>query len=194
MPAGIGRELKLKCRFPQPRNSINCMTRLAGDRLAAWAVDWLCILAWVAVTAAVGVPLFLAGITRGVGTVWLNVIGAVVLIVPVTVGLAWLESGARQSTVGKRRRRLRVAGVDTGSRVTFSRALLRNSLKIALPWTLGHAVVFGFVQTDSGGSVPAWLWAATAAAYVLPIVYVASLFLGRGHTPYDRISRTAVIK
>jgi hypothetical protein len=181
-------------QIPALTNIIDSMTRLAGDRLAAWVVDWLCILVWVALTASVGVPLFLSGITRGVSTVWLNVTGALVLIVPVTVGLAWLESGTRQSTVGKRTRRLQLVGADTGSRVTFSRALLRNSLKIALPWTLGHAVVFGIVQTGSSGSVPGWLWTATAAAYVLPIVYVTSLFLGRGRTPYDRLSRTAVIK
>jgi hypothetical protein len=42
--------------------------------------------------------------------------------------------------------------------------------------------------------VPGWLWAATASAYFLPIVYVATLFLGSGHTPYDRLSRTTVIK
>src|ERR1700712_4543510 len=131
--------------IPGVTNSIKCMTRLAGDRLAAWALDWLCILAWVAVTAAVGVPLLLTGVTHGVSPVWLNIIGAVVLIAPVTVGLAWLEFGTRPATFGKRTRRLQVAGADTGSRVTFSRALLRNSLKIALPWTLGHAVVFGLV-------------------------------------------------
>ena len=87
-----------------------------------------------------------------------------------------------------------MAGADTGSRVTFSRALLRNSLKVALLWTVGHAVVFGLAQTSSSGSVPGWLWAATAAAYILPIVYVASLFPGRGRTPYKRLSRTAVTR
>src|ERR1700709_1004055 len=128
---------------PGLTNSIVSMTRHPGDRLAAWVLDWVCILAWVAVTAAVGVPLFLTGITHGVSTVWLNIIGAVVLIAPVTVGLAFFESGARQATLGKRPRTLQGAGADTGSRVTFSRALLRNSLKVALPWALGHAVVFG---------------------------------------------------
>ena len=31
------------------------------DRLFAWLIDWLVILAWVAIVAAIGVPLFLGG-------------------------------------------------------------------------------------------------------------------------------------
>lgn len=68
------------------------------------------------------------------------------------------------------------------------------SLKIALPWMIGHAVVFEIVNRDAAGQVPAWLWVATAGAYVLPAVYVVSLFIRRGRTPYDWISRTTVIR
>ncbi|MGO2035095.1 MAG: hypothetical protein ACTH2U_01360 [Brevibacterium sp.] len=41
--------------------------RLGMRRIAAWLVDWLCILIWVAITAAVGVPLYLNGITSPAG-------------------------------------------------------------------------------------------------------------------------------
>ena len=42
-------------------------------------------------------------------------------------------------------------------------------------------------------SAPA-IRAVTALAYFLPIAYVASLFIGSGRTPYDRIIRTAVTR
>lgn len=44
-----------------------------------------------------------------------------------------------------------------------------------------------------GLSAPA-IRAVTALAYFLPIAYVASLFIGSGRTPYDRITRTAVTR
>ena len=170
------------------------MSRHPWDRLVAWLVDCLCILGWVAVTAAVGVAFYMAGATVGLSRGALNIIATVIVVVPVTIALAWLESSSRQATVGKRTRRLRVVDADTGSRVPFRRALLRNVLKIAVPWLLGHAVVFEIVQTSEAGAVPGWLWVATAGAYVLPAVYVASLFVRRGRTPYDRISRTTVTR
>lgn len=76
------------------------MSRHPWDRLVAWLIDWMCVLAWVAVTAAVGVPLFLAGVTDGLSEGALNIIPAVIVVVPVTISLARLESGAREATVG----------------------------------------------------------------------------------------------
>jgi uncharacterized RDD family membrane protein YckC len=168
------------------------MSRHPLDRLLAWLIDWMCILAWVAVTAAVGVPLYLTGLTRTLTSGVLNVIATIVIVVPVTVALAKMESGPRQATVGKRIRGLRVLDSGRGSRANFGQALLRSGLKVALPWTLGHWVAFELSQSTGGDPVPPWAWAATASAYVLPIGYVGSLFLGRGRTPYDRISGTVV--
>ena len=170
------------------------MSRHPWDRLVAWFIDWLCILAWVVVTAVVGVAFYEAGATAGLSPGALNVIATAIVVVPVTIALAWLESSSREATIGKRSRRLRVVDADTGTRVPFPRALLRNALKIALPWMVGHAVVFEIVQTSEAGAVPGWLWVATAGAYVLPAVYVVSLFLRRGRTPYDWLSRTSVTR
>ncbi|GAA4371678.1 hypothetical protein GCM10023166_21100 [Paeniglutamicibacter cryotolerans] len=159
----------------------------------ACLVDWLLVLGWVATTAAVGIPLFLSGVTRGLSVVALNLVATLVLVAPVTVGLAVLESGVREATIGKRARQLIVVNVTTGQRISMKRALLRNALKIALPWTIGHAAVYGIVRTSMTGSVPPAIWVVTAIAYVLPIAYVVSLFIGSGRTPYDRISGTSVV-
>jgi hypothetical protein len=70
-------------------------------------------------------------------------------------------------------------------------AILRNTLKIGVPWTIGHAAVFSIAQ--AGGSVPVpvpvSVWLLTVVAYVLPIMYVAFLFVGQGRTPYDLTCR-----
>jgi uncharacterized RDD family membrane protein YckC len=168
--------------------------RHPGNRLLAWVVDWACILVWVAITAAVGVPLFLAGVTRGLSIPALNVVATIILVLPVTVGLALLEASTRESTFGKRVRRLRVVDWRTGSRVPFGRTLLRNAVKVAIPWTLGHAAVYALVAGDPDAPPTVGVWVLTAVAYVLPIAYVVSLFVGDGRTPYDHLARTRVLR
>jgi hypothetical protein len=179
---GPGRELDV---VPVVREPLN--------RIVAWVADWGCIIGWVAITAAVGVPLFLTGVTRALDTVTLNLVAAAVVVFPVTFWLARLESGARKATPGKRLCRLVVITAADGSRSTFGRALLRNTLKIGAPWLIGHAAVYAIVQTSDSGAVPIGVWLLTGVSYILPIVYFASLFIGTGRTPYDRLSRTAVV-
>jgi uncharacterized RDD family membrane protein YckC len=86
---------------------------------------------------------------------------------------------------------VRVVALD-GGRVSFGAALLRNALKVALPWIVGHATVFAFSTTHITGATPTWLWVLTISAYVLPIVYVVSLFVRNGRTPYDLTAGTHV--
>ena len=156
-------------------------------------IDWLLILAWVGVTAAIGVPLYLAGITAPLNPLALNVVSAIVVVVPVVIGLGWVEASRRQATLGKHLRHLRVVDSTTGGAVTVGRALSRNALKIGLPWTIGHTAVIAIVSESEDGAVPWPVWVLTAAAYVLPLVYVTSLFVRDGLTAYDRAARTRVV-
>lgn len=156
-------------------------------------IDWLCILVWVAIVAAVGVPLYLLGVTSELPLLWLNVIATVTLVVPVTLALAGMESSRNEASFGKRALGLQVVNARTGERMGFPQSLARNALKIALPWTIGHTAVYGLVVTPPSEPVPLWIWAATAVAYILPIAYVVSLFFGKGRTPYDRLCGSAVI-
>jgi uncharacterized RDD family membrane protein YckC len=166
------------------------VSRLAVRRLLAWGVDWLCILVWVAVVAAVGVPLYLAGATPDLGPVALNLMGAALVVVPVTLALAGMESSRRASTPGKRLLRLEVVSWPDRHRAGFGRALARNTGKIAVPWLLGHAVAFAFA-TGEGLTLPV-LIVLTAVSYAVPILFVVSLFVSDGRTPYDRIVGTLV--
>ena len=76
------------------------VTRHPWSRLLAMLVDWFCILVWVAITAAVGVPLYLSGVTHSLGAVALNLVAALLLIVPTTAVLTVLESSPREASVG----------------------------------------------------------------------------------------------
>lgn len=158
-------------------------------RIAAWLVDWLVISAWIVVLFALGVTLLNAGVLGESSLLLLNVLSFAVLILPVTLALAVGES--RGATLGKRALRLRVTDATTGGRVGLGHALIRNALKIAVPWAIGHAAVYQLVATDGQGT-PAWLVALTVAAYVLPILWIISLFVRTGRTPYDLVAKTRV--
>ena len=164
---------------------------IGGRRIVAWLIDWACILAWVAVTAAIGVPLYLAGIIAPAGLLTLNAIGALVVVIPVVLGAAWFESRPVAATPGKRALGL---FVQTGAgRPPFRVALARNALKIGMPWLIGHAAVFAIVTSSATTeTVPVGVWVLTGAAYVIPLVWVVSLFVAGGRTPYDRITGTEV--
>jgi len=165
--------------------------RMPWRRIAAWLIDWLCILGWVAVTAAVGVPLYLAGVIAPSGLLLLNVIGAVVIVIPVVLGASFFESGKRAATPGKRALRLRVESHGAGP--SLPRAVARNALKLGVPWLIGHAAAFAIsTQSASHSGVSAAIWTLTGFAYLLPIAYVVSLFLPSGRTPYDLLAHAEV--
>ena len=89
------------------------------DRHFAWLIDWFVILAWVAIVVAIGVPLFLGGVTLRLEVVAVNVIASAALVVPVTGALAAMESRSRKVTIGKRFRRLQVEVDVTRQPVSF---------------------------------------------------------------------------
>ena len=169
------------------------ITRLPGARITAFGIDSGCALGWAAVTATVGVPLYVTGATHLVNPIALNIVSDMVITVPVTVGLAWLESRNHEATWGKRVRRLAVVTVAARSRISFARALGRNVAKVMVPWMVGHVAVFSIVAASATGAIPISVSILTVLAYVLPIVYVVSLFVGTGRTPYDRLAGTIVI-
>ena len=162
------------------------------DRLFAWLIDWLVSLAWVAIVAAIGVPLFLSGMASRLDVIAVNVIAAATLVVPVTGVLAAMESRSRPATIGKRSRRLHVVNDVTGQPVSFGCALVRNGLKVGIPWSIGHAAVYAIITSAGTTSMPIPVMVLTAIAYALPLLYVVCLFIGAGKTLYDRISGTRV--
>jgi len=158
------------------------------QRVLAWLIDCAGILGWLALTVAVGLVLRQLGVRPGpLGT---NVLATVFGVAPVCLGLAIFESGRREATPGKRRRHLVVVSTNQYRRIGLGRALVRNLLKVGLPWTLGHALAIALV---GGATFTARLVVLAALAYAVPIFYLITL-LAPPHRPvYDRLSGTNVV-
>ena len=164
------------------------MTSDPRRRLLAGLIDLGLMLAWAAVVAAVLLPLWLAGGTTGVGLLGLNLVGLALVVLPATIGLTLLESGRYEATPGKLRLGLRVRRDPSGERIRPGRSLLRNLLKLGVPWALGHLAA---VSLATGGGTDALVGALLTVA--VPVGYLATLFTGDGRTVYDRLAGTMVI-
>ena len=163
-------------------------------RILAWLIDWACILVWVGVTAAIGIPLYLHTDVMPSGLLARNMIGALVMVVPIIAVAASCESRGGAATPGKKAMGLQVTTQPAHSDPPrFRVTLARNLFKIGLPWLLGHSAVYALTDSGEGaGSVSVGVWILTAAAYLIPTLYVVSLFIADGRTPYDRITGTYV--
>ncbi len=164
------------------------VTSTPRQRLLAGLIDLGLALAWALVVAAVGVPLYLSGRTPVLGPLALNLLGLVLVVLPVTVALTMLECGRYEATPGKLKLGLRVRVDPTGSRLSWQRSLLRNLLKLGVPWTLGHLAA---IALAGGGGIDAQIGAVLSMA--VPVAYVVTLFLGDGRTVYDHLAGTMVI-
>lgn len=164
------------------------MGRLRGARIVATLIDVACMFPWLLVVAAAGAVLYVAGVTRDVDSLLGNLIGFVTLIVPISLAAAGFDGTARHATPGKRVLRLRVESAGQGP--GFARALLRNTIKYAIPWEIGHTAVFALV--GSTGAPAIWVTIALIAAYAIPIVSLL-LMITTGRALHDRVARTAVV-
>ena len=164
---------------------------LGWRRVAAWAVDWLIISAYA--VALVPVGLLLVDRSVRLPSLGWNAASFVVLIVPTTVWLAAWESGRSGATPGKRLLGLRVRLTREGD-VGRWRAAVRNALKVALPWELGHTAAFLLAEPTASGSTVLAGTASGVLACALAAGYLASLFIGTGRTPYDHAVASCVVR
>ncbi|MEO8262283.1 MAG: RDD family protein [Pseudolysinimonas sp.] len=167
-------------------------------RIAALLIDYALILGWMAVVAGASALIALVSggyadwLAWGVGVA--ELLGFVVLVLPVGVYLFASESSRRQATLGKRALRLRVVRVD-GSRPGAARILVRTLVKL-LPWEIAHFFVWHTVDVFSRGATefPPWLLAGLIVADVLPVAYVLIVAVQRERRgPHDLIAGTRVV-
>jgi len=143
---------------------------------------------WIGVVAAAGGVLWSSGFTRSFDAGAANVVGFVTLIVPITIAASGFEGSARHATPGKRLLRFRVDRWSGGG-AGFVRSLLRNGIKYAIPWELGHTAVFalfGSTTTPTPETV-----VVLVGAYGIPLLSLA-LLLVNGMSLHDRIAGTRV--
>lgn len=178
------------------------MSRLFAPRIArrarAYARDCVGYLVLPAALLPIGVPVAMHLEDPGAA----RAVALCSSAIPPVLAALWAaraESGVHAATWGKRRERLRVemGRVRTGGmpsaedRVPFARALVRNLVKITVPWQLGHVVavgaVFGDFETGAAGTM-----VATVLLYGVVIALAATVMLGSGRGIHDRIAATRV--
>jgi len=157
--------------------------------VVATVVDVVCMIPWIGVVAAAGAVLWTSGFTRSFDAGAANIVGFVTLIVPITITASGFEGSARHATPGKRLLRLRVDRWSGGG-AGFARSLLRNGIKYALPWELGHTAVFALFGVTSAPSASTVV--VLVGAYGLPLLSLALLFVN-GASLHDRIAGTQVV-
>lgn len=163
------------------------MHELAGARTRAYLADCGMYLA----VAAATVPLGVVAAAKGWGKSRAFVLG-VSSIPPLvaTVIAARQETGPMATTFGKRRQGLVVRSRD-GAPVTFKRGLIRNAVKVGIPWQLGHVVAVGAAVGYCDDADPLTL-AATALIYPLVGAMVVAGTTGSGRALHDRLVGTVV--
>ena len=76
-----------------------------------------------------------------------------------------------------------VVSRETGERLLFGSALLRNAVKF-VPWEFGHTLAQQAAFSGEAG-FPAWVWGPATVALVGPLWWLVAM-IATGRTPYDR--------
>ncbi len=161
---------------------------LAGQRGKAYARDCLGYLGIAGAT----VPFGIIALKAGWGNQRAFVLTASALPPLVaTVVAAARESSPLAATPGKRRYGLLVK-TNKGQKLPFGRALLRNAVKIGLPWQAGHTIAVGAAFGGFDEMDPLTV-GATVVTYPLVAAMLASVALREGRSIHDRIARSKVL-
>ena len=150
--------------------------------LFAFAADWFVVVLWGGLICG-AVMIANGGKPPQLGSPWAGqAMSFLTMTVPFTLYFALSESSAMRASLGKRVLGL-VVSRETGGRLSFGSALLRNAVKFT-PWEFGHTVVWQGVFSGEGG-FPAWVWGPVFIAFVGPVWWLVAL-IRTGRTPYDR--------
>ncbi len=175
----------------RPRN-------LAIRRLLAFLVDYGVMVLFVAVVSAAGFAIrSQLGVTSSAPTEFQQKLLSHALVfatimLPILLYFAVSESSRWQATIGKRVLRLQVTD-DHGGRPRLLRTLLRAAVKFS-PWELAHTGVWHVPGTPFVSEPGAFSFGIWIAALLLALWWIASIWLGDGRTPYDRIAGTVVTR
>lgn len=168
---------------------MDSMPGVKGQRIRAGLVDLGLALGWAAAVAGIVVVLALTGIGTTVPPLQLNLIVGAAVVAPVIGWLSLTEGGRYGASPGKQWLGLRVQRAD-GQDLGRGRALVRNLVKVGLPWLIGHAAAVSLLTSPAPIGLDVWLLA--GIAILLPLCYLAAVLLGDGRTPYDLLAGSRV--
>ena len=167
-------------------------------RILAFLLDYLVISAYLVILLAVSVLLG-SGPLRGVFQVLLanpdssEISAFLILVLPVILYFALLESSPWQASWGKRRMGLRVTDAH-GGRLSLARSLVRSILKF-VPWELTHACIWRIPGWPFAPQTPPpIITAGLVLVWVLVAMYIISLLVSKTHqTLYDWLAGAYVV-
>jgi hypothetical protein len=170
---------------------------LLWSRLLAFMADYLFIALYLLVLVGAGALIRITPLGADFGALFANPASAEVtsfmlLVLPVLLYFALMESSRWQATIGKRVVGLRVMTMG-GGRVGFPRALLRNVLKL-IPWELAHACLWRIPGWPlNPQEPPIWVNLGLVLVWVVVAVYAIGLAISKtGQTPYDHLAGARV--
>ena len=168
------------------------------QRTAAFLLDYLVIAAYMAILVIVGVGLGFGPLQGIFQAMFANpniseLSAFLLLVLPVILYFALLESSSWQATLCQRKLGLRVVDMH-GKRLSFPRALVRSLLQF-VPWELTHACLWRIPGWPLAPATPSpIIIAGLVLVWVLVAAYLLTMFVSKKHqTPYDWITGTCVI-
>lgn len=163
-------------------------------RVAAFALDYVIILAYLLLLVAVGFvlnTLFDVNQLLFANRVQSQVSGFLLVTLPITLYFSLGESSHRRGTWGKAKVGVQVI-TERGERISLWRAVIRTVLKF-IPWELSHTLVWTIIF--AGDESPVWVNYGFILVYGLIGLNLASLALTRKRQAiYDLLTKTYVIK
>ncbi|GLQ19883.1 RDD family protein [Algimonas porphyrae] len=159
-------------------------------RIAAYLVDYIVILLWLglifsaAMLGLIGIndPDVWTGADR-----WIAQAQAFLMVtLPVYLYFTISESRGRKATPGKRLLGLTVDG-------TPLQIMQRNLVKF-LPWEVAHTAIWHGMPLPAASEPTPLGLTLMCLSMAAAGLYIISLFIGSGRTPYDRISGTQVVR
>ncbi|WP_142829348.1 RDD family protein [Planococcus soli] len=162
-------------------------------RLKAFAVDYLLILAYLAVLLIFSV--FLMPSLQGwfqQSQVTAQLAGFLLLTLPVSLYFIITDSRVGKQSIGKRKMQIRV--VDENNRsISICQSIFRIALKF-LPWELSHFMAYRMIYMEDG-EVLLVDYFIGGLIYGLILLYVLMVFLTKNNQSfYDYFAKTYVVK
>jgi hypothetical protein len=111
-------------------------------------------------------------------------------VAPVAATVLASVQDVRGGTWGHQSQRLVVSTRDSTA-LSFRRALIRNLVKVGVPWQLGHVVAISAATGQLDRRHP-WAVAATALVYSWAAAEVATTAFGSGHALHDHAAHTTI--
>lgn len=164
-------------------------------RIGAFGIDYLVILAYIAVLVGAGalVRLLLPEAARVLfgSALSSQLTGFLSLTVPVSLYFIVSEAGDAGATWGKRRLGMRVLDGEDRS-IGIGRSIARTGLKF-LPWELSHTLIWQL--SFAGGNPPAVVTGGFALVWAIVGANLLSVLLDRQRRAlYDRLAGTRVVR